>query len=38
MSAPAFVPSRREVWYADANTGFWVERLSPAAWPSPARS
>ena len=33
MSAPAFVPERREVWYADASTGFWVERLSPAAWP-----
>ena len=34
MSAPAFVPSRREIWYADANTGFWVERLSKAAWPT----
>ena len=33
MSAPAFVPSRREIWYADGNTGFWVERLSAAAWP-----
>jgi hypothetical protein len=37
MSAPAFVPSRREVWYADGNTGFWVERLSPAAWPGAGR-
>lgn len=34
MSAPAFVPARREVWYADGNTGFWVERLSAAAWPA----
>jgi hypothetical protein len=34
MSAPAFVPGRREVWYADGNTGFWVERLSKAAWPT----
>ena len=33
MSAPAFVPARREVWYADGNSGFWVERLSAAAWP-----
>jgi hypothetical protein len=33
MSAPAFVPERREIWYADANSGFWVERLSAAAWP-----
>jgi len=37
MAAPAFVPSRREVWYSDVNTGFWVERLSRAAWPSPGR-
>lgn len=34
MSSPAFVPSRREVWYADGSSGFWVERLSPAAWPT----
>ncbi|MDP9182229.1 MAG: hypothetical protein M3P04_05570 [Actinomycetota bacterium] len=38
MSAPAFVPQRREVWYADGNTGFWVVRLNATAWPSPARS
>lgn len=37
MSAPAFVPARREVWYADGNTGFWVERLSAAAWPTARR-
>ena len=35
MSAPAFVPARREVCYADGNTGFWVQRLSAAAWPTP---
>ena len=34
MSAPAFVPSRREVWYADGQSGFWVERLSKKAWPT----
>jgi hypothetical protein len=33
MSSPAFNPQRREVWYADGNSGFWVERLSAAAWP-----
>jgi hypothetical protein len=37
MSAPAFVPQRREIWYSDGNSGFWVERLTPAAWPAPAR-
>jgi hypothetical protein len=33
MSAPAFDPVTRDVWYADANSGFWVERLRPSAWP-----
>lgn len=33
MSAPAFAPKRREIWYTDAQSGFWVERLSKAAWP-----
>ena len=37
MSAPAFVPQRREIWYSDSNTGFWVVRLTPRAWPAPAR-
>ncbi len=34
MSAPAFVPATRQVWYADANTGFFVLELSRAAWPT----
>lgn len=34
MSAPAFDPRTRQVWYTDANTGFFVVRLSRAAWPS----
>ncbi|MCU1587036.1 MAG: hypothetical protein JWN31_529 [Frankiales bacterium] len=34
MSAPAFVPARREIWYADGQSGFWVERLSKTAWPT----
>ncbi|MDT7571353.1 MAG: hypothetical protein QOE05_1527, partial [Actinomycetota bacterium] len=33
MSAPAFNPDRREIWYADGNSGFWVERLNATAWP-----
>ena len=32
-SAPAFDPRTRDVWYADTNSGFWVERLNTAAWP-----
>jgi len=33
MSRPAFVPARREVWYADGNSGFYALRLSKSAWP-----
>ena len=32
MSAPAFVPARREIWYSDVNTGFWSVRLTNGAW------
>jgi hypothetical protein len=35
MSQPAFDPARREVWYTDATTGFYVLGLSAAAWPQP---
>jgi hypothetical protein len=34
MSAPAFDPRTRQVWYSDANTGFFVVSLSRTAWPS----
>jgi hypothetical protein len=34
MSAPAFDPARRQVWYSDVNSGFFVVELSRAAWPS----
>jgi hypothetical protein len=34
MSAPAFDPARRQVWYSDCNTGFFVVRLTRAAWPT----
>jgi hypothetical protein len=33
MSAPAFDISRHDVWYADGNSGFWVEHLNATAWP-----
>ena len=34
MSSPTFAPERREVWYADANSGFYAVRLTQAAWPT----
>jgi hypothetical protein len=33
MSAPAFVPERGEIWYSDANTGFYVVRVDDRVWP-----
>jgi hypothetical protein len=33
MSAPAFDPVTHDIWYADGNSGFWVERLNTTAWP-----
>ncbi len=33
MSAPAFVPERKEVWYTDAFQGFHAVRLTNGAWP-----
>ena len=35
FSQPAFAPARREVWYTDATGGFFVLRLSRAAWRHP---
>jgi hypothetical protein len=32
VSAPTFVPERREVWYTDGTAGFRVVRLSRSAW------
>lgn len=32
-SQPEFVPERREIWYTDATSGFYVLRLSESAWP-----
>ncbi len=36
MSAPAFVPERREVWYSDGVSGFYNLRLAEKAWPAPS--
>ncbi len=33
MSAPAFVPERGEIWYADGNSGFWALRVTNGVWP-----
>ena len=36
MSKPSFAPERREIWYSDGNSGFYVVRLSASAWPDAA--
>jgi hypothetical protein len=33
MSAPAFAPSRGEIWYSDGNTGFYAVRVAKGVWP-----
>jgi hypothetical protein len=33
LSQPAFDPARREIYYTDAVSGFYVLRLTAAAWP-----
>jgi len=33
MSSPAFVPGRREIWYSDGTSGFYVVRVTNGAWP-----
>ena len=33
MSSPAFVPERKEIWYSDGNSGFYVIRVTNGAWP-----
>jgi hypothetical protein len=36
MSQPVIVPERREVWYTDGESGFYVLRVDKRAWPSKA--
>jgi hypothetical protein len=33
MSSPSFVPERKEIWYTDGFSGFYVVRLTNKAWP-----
>ena len=33
MSAPSFVPQRREIWYSDGNSGFYALRMAAGVWP-----
>jgi hypothetical protein len=33
MSKPAFAPERREIWYTDGSSGFYVLRLPASLWP-----
>jgi hypothetical protein len=32
MSAPAFVPERKELWYSDGNSGFYSVRVTNGVW------
>jgi hypothetical protein len=36
MSRPEFAPERREIWYTDGTSGFYVLRLDQSAWPASA--
>jgi hypothetical protein len=38
MSKPAIVPERREIWYSDGATGFYVLRVADSAWPAAGRA
>jgi hypothetical protein len=33
MSKPAFVPERREIWFSDGTSGFYVLRVAKSVWP-----
>ncbi|HSW14896.1 MAG TPA: hypothetical protein VLI06_18770 [Solimonas sp.] len=32
MSSPSFVPERKEIWYTDGYSGFYVVRVTNGAW------
>jgi hypothetical protein len=38
MSKPAFDPTRREIWYTDASSGFYVLKLAKSVWRHPSGS
>src|SRR5207248_6375038 len=33
MSKPAFAPKRREIWFTDGTSGFYVLRVDASVWP-----
>lgn len=35
MSRPAFDPARRQIWYTDGTSGFYVLHLDSGFWPDP---
>jgi LVIVD repeat len=35
MSKPTFAPERREIWYTDGSSGFYVLRVPKSVWPNP---
>ena len=37
MSKPAFDSRRREIWYTDGTSGFYVLKLAKKLWPHPLR-
>jgi hypothetical protein len=38
MSKPAFVPERREIWWSDGTSGFYVLRVDKNVWPQQGAS
>ena len=36
MSKPAFAPERREIWFTDGTSGFYVLRVDKSVWPQGA--
>src|SRR5205823_14442567 len=38
MSKPAFAPERREIWFSDGTSGFYVLRVAKSVWPQDAAS
>jgi hypothetical protein len=38
MSKPTFVPERREVWWTDGTSGFYVIRVDKSVWPQAGSS
>ena len=32
MSSPSFVPERKEIWYSDGYSGFYVVRVTNGVW------